>query len=59
MVKKGIKAAGVQYWVEKFMNVGPDSRCELCCGWGHIESKYSSKPTCGYCLGPHWTSDDK
>jgi hypothetical protein len=59
LVKKGIKAAGVWYRVETYMNEGPDSRCELCCGWGHIENKCGSKPKCGYCSGHHRTSDHK
>jgi hypothetical protein len=59
LIKKGIKAAGVWYRVEAFTNAGPDSRCELCCGWGHIESKCGSKPKCGYCSGNHRTSDHK
>jgi hypothetical protein len=59
LIKKGIKAAGVWYRVEQYTNAGPDSRCELCCGWGHIESKCSSEPTCGYCSGSHRTSDHK
>ena len=59
LAKKGIKAAGVWYRVETYTNAGPDSRCELCCGWGHIENKCSSKPTYGYCAGHPWTSDHK
>jgi hypothetical protein len=59
LIKKGIKAAGVWYRVEAFTNVGPDSRCEHCCGWGHIENKCGSKPKCGYCSGNHRTSDHK
>jgi hypothetical protein len=59
LVKKGIKAAGVWYGVEAYTNEGPDSRCELCCGWGHIENKCGNKPTCGYCSGHHRTSDHK
>jgi len=47
--RKGIKAAGVWYRVETSSNTGPDSRCELCCGWGYIENKCGNKPTCGYC----------
>jgi len=58
-VKKGIKAAGVWYQVETYTNDGPDSRCELCCGWGHIETKCASEPKCGYCSGHHWTCDQK
>ena len=42
-----------------YTNEGPDSRCELCCGWGHIENKCGSKPKCGYCSGHHQTSDHK
>jgi len=57
LVKKAIKAAGVWYRVETYKNNGPDCRCELCCGWGHIENKCGSKPKCGYCSGHHRTSD--
>ena len=60
LAKKGIKAAGVWYQVETYTNAGPESRCELCCGWGHIEIKcHSNKPTCGYCSGHRRTSDHK
>jgi hypothetical protein len=56
LVKKGIKKAGVWYRVETYTNDGPDSRCELCCGWGHIVNKCGSKPKCSYCSGHHQTS---
>jgi hypothetical protein len=59
LVKKGIKAPGVWYRVEAYMNEDPDSRCELCCGWGHIENNCGNKPTCSYCSGHHRTSDHK
>jgi len=58
LVNKGLIAAGVQYQVEPYTNAGPDSLCELCCGWGHIESKCSHhQPKCGYCAGPHRSSE--
>ena len=60
LVNKGIIAAGVQYKVEPYTNAGPDSLCELCCGWGHIESKCSHHhPKCGYCAGPHRSRDHR
>jgi hypothetical protein len=59
LIKKCIKAAGVWYRVETFTNIGPDSRCDLCCGWGHLETKCGNKPRCGYCLGNHRTRDHK
>ena len=59
LIKKGIKAAGVWYRVEAFTNAGPDSRCELCCGWGHMENKCGNKPKCGYCSGNHRARDHK
>jgi len=59
LVKNGIKAAGVWYRVETYTNAGPNSRCELCCGWGHIENTCGNKPTCGYCSGHHRTGDHK
>ena len=58
-MKQGMKAARVWHRVEAFTNAGPDSRCELCCGWGHIENKCGNKPKCGYCSGNHRTSDHK
>jgi hypothetical protein len=59
LIKKGIQSAEVWYHVETFTNAGPDSRCELCCRWGHIEIKCGNKPKCGYCSGNHRTSDHK
>jgi len=59
LVKTGIKAAEVWYRVEKSTNKGPHTRCEVSCGWGHIENKCGSKPKCGYCSGHHWTRDNK
>jgi hypothetical protein len=59
LIKKGIKAAGVWYRVEAFTNAGPDSRCELCCRWGHMENKCGSKPKCSYCSGNYRASDHK
>jgi hypothetical protein len=54
LVNKGVIPAGVQYKVKPYMNAGPDSLCELCCEWGHIESKCSHhQPKCRYCAGPH------
>jgi hypothetical protein len=59
LVTKGIEAVGVSYQVEMHTNAGPDSRCELGCEWGHIENKYGTKPTGGYCSGHRRRSDHK
>ena len=59
LYKKGIMVAAVWYRVKACMNEGPHSRCERCCGWGHIENKCGNKPTCVYCSGDHQTSDHK
>jgi len=59
LVKRGIEAVGLWYEVEIYMNMGPDSRCELCCGWGHIKHKRRSKHTSGYCSDLHQSSDIK
>jgi len=42
LVKKGIKVTGEWYRVETYTKAGPDSRCELCFGWGHIGNKCSN-----------------
>jgi len=58
LVNKGVIAAGVRYKVEPYTNAGPDSLCELCCGWGHITSKCSNhQPKCGYCARLHRSSE--
>jgi len=48
VIKNGIEGAGVWNRVEAFTNAGPDSRCELCSGWGNTENKCGNKPKCGY-----------
>jgi hypothetical protein len=59
VVRKVVLSLGVWYRVETYTNDGPDSRCELCCGWGNIENKCSSKPKCGYCSAHRRTSNHK
>jgi len=39
--------------------MGPDGRCELWCGWGHIENKFSNMPKYGYCSDHQRTSNQK
>jgi hypothetical protein len=53
LVNKGVTAAGVRNMVEPYTNAGSDSLSDLCCGWGHIESKCNHQPKCGYCTRPH------
>jgi hypothetical protein len=59
LVRKGIKTAVGWFGVKPYTNERPDSRCEVCCGWGHIENMCGSKPKCGYYSGHHRTSDHK
>jgi len=61
VLKGGLRAAGVKYDVEKFMNAGPDSFCGVCSRWGHVEAKCGSlkMPACMLCTGRHLTKDHK
>jgi len=61
VLKGGLRAAGVKYDVEKFMNAGPDSFCGVCSRWGHVEAKCGSlkMPACMLCAGRHLTKDHK
>jgi len=61
VLKGGLRAAGVKYDVEKFMNAGPDSFCGVCSRWGHVETKCGSlkMPGCMLCAGRHLTKDHK
>jgi len=61
VLKGGLRAAGVNYDVEKFMTAGPDSFCGVCSRWGHIEAKCGSLGmlACMLCAGRHLTKDHK
>jgi len=61
VLKGGLRAAGVKYDVEKFMNAGPDSFCGVCSRWGHVEAKWGllKMPACMLCAGRHLTKDHK
>jgi len=61
VLKGGLRAAGVKYDVEKFMNARPDSFCRTCSRWGHVEAKCGSlrMPACMLCAGRHLMKDHK
>jgi len=61
VLKGGLRAAGVKYDVEKFVNAGPDSFCGVCSRWGHVDVKCGSlkMPACMLCVGRHLTKDHK
>jgi len=61
VLKGGLRAAGVKYDVEKFVNAGPDSFCGICSRWGHVDAKCGSlkMPACMLCAGRHLTKDHK
>jgi hypothetical protein len=59
VVKKGMKAADIWYRVKMHTTKPPHTRCELCCMWGCIVTKWDSKAKCGYCSGHYQTSDHK
>jgi len=61
VLKGGLRAAGVKYDVEKFVNAGPDSFCGVCSRWGHVDGKCGSlkMPACMLCAGRHLTKDHK
>jgi len=53
VLKGGLRAAGVKYGVERFINAGPDSFCGICSRWGHVKAKCGSSkmPACMLCAG--------
>jgi len=61
VLKGGLKAAGIMYGVEKFVNAGPDSFCGIFSRWGHVDVKCGSlkMPACMLCAGKHLTKDHK
>jgi len=61
VLKGGLRAAGVKYDVERFVNAGPDSFCGVCSRWGHVDAKCGSlkMPACMLCAGRHLTKDHK
>ena len=60
-LKGGLRAAGMKYDVEKFINAGLDSFCRVCSRWGHVDAKCGSlkMPECMLCAGRHLTKDHK
>jgi hypothetical protein len=56
-VTKAITEAEGLYQVETYTPEGPESRCDLCCGWGHIENQCGSKPKYCYYSGHHRNCD--
>jgi len=61
VLKGGLRAAGIKYDVEKFMNAGPDSFCGVGSRWGHVDVECGSlkMPVCMLCVGKHLTKDYK
>jgi len=61
VLKGGLRAAGMKYDVEKFVNAGPDSFCGVCSRWGHVDAKCGSlkMAACMLCAGRHLTRDHK
>jgi len=61
VLKGGLRAAGVKYDVEKFINARPDSLCGVRSRWGHVEAKSGSlkMPACMLCAGRHLSTDHK
>jgi len=61
VLKGGLRAAGIKYDVERFVNAGPDSFCGVCSRWGNVEAKCGSlkMPVCMLCAGKHLTKDHK
>jgi len=61
VLKGGLRAAGVKYDVERFVNAGPDSFCGVCSRWGQVDVKCGSlkMPACMLCGGRHLTKDHK
>jgi len=53
------EGGGMWYRVELYPNEGPDCRCELFCGWGHIENKCGSKHACRNCSAHYRISEHK
>jgi hypothetical protein len=45
----GLRAAGIWHEVERYVNSGPDTFYENCCGWGHHVSK-CGRLLRGYCV---------
>ena len=61
VLKGGLRAAGVKYNVEKFMQAGPDSFFGVCSRWGHVEAKCGAlkMPACMLCAERHLTKNHK
>ncbi|KAI5778057.1 hypothetical protein EDC01DRAFT_758423 [Geopyxis carbonaria] len=61
LVARGVRLGGSRLRVERYINAGPDTLCELCSRWGHME--YNCMPgtqaKCSICAGPHRSQKHK
>ncbi|KAA8893897.1 hypothetical protein FN846DRAFT_767942, partial [Sphaerosporella brunnea] len=46
---------GRRYEVDRYVESGPDTMCENCCGWGHLADKCTMPTRCKWCAGKHHT----
>jgi hypothetical protein len=60
LVKEGVRVCGLRYRVELYLEERPDSQCDKCARWGHIESNCPTGPAmvrCNLCAERHRTAD--
>jgi hypothetical protein len=56
---KGLNTVEIWNEVARYINAGPDTFCESCCGWGHHVSKCGrlGMVRCMLCMGAHKTEE--
>jgi hypothetical protein len=61
IIKEGIRAGGIKYRVERYIETGPDTLCRICARWGHADHlcTTTTQPRCVFCAGGHATEEHK
>ncbi|TGZ76279.1 hypothetical protein EX30DRAFT_299541, partial [Ascodesmis nigricans] len=59
--KEGLWIYGKQHMIDKYIQAGPDTFCEICCSWGHgaHRCERADKPACLLCREGHLTKAHK
>lgn len=58
-IKSGVRICGRIHETVEFVELGPDTQCQACSGWGHLESNcaFPGNPRCSLCAGGHRTEN--
>lgn len=58
-IRNRLYIAGISVRVEKLYSVAPTTQCQICQGFGHLDTYCRKDPTCRLCAGSHSTKQHR